>query len=68
LITNSESVSGYKCVFCGNEDSEELEYICDSCGAEWEKSELSYFDYTDEGDYRLMCPVCLHHPDYVKDM
>ncbi len=67
LITNEESTTGYKCVFCNNTESDELEYICDSCGEIWEKSKLEYFDYTGEGHFRYMCPVCLHHPDYVKD-
>ena len=64
LITNDDSETGYKCVFCGNADSDELEYTCDSCGNIWPKSEMKFFDYTDFGDYRHMCPVCLHHPDY----
>ncbi len=67
FISDSDSETGYKCIFCGNTDSDEMEYTCDSCSNLWPKSELSYFDYTGEGDYRYMCPVCLHHPDYVKD-
>ncbi len=67
LISNPKSDTGYRCVFCGNTDSDELEYMCDSCSNIWPKSELEYFDYTDEGHFRHMCPVCLHHPDYVKD-
>ncbi|PCJ43360.1 MAG: hypothetical protein COA71_00360 [SAR86 cluster bacterium] len=67
LISNNASDTGYKCVFCGNDDSDEMEIECDSCSNLWEKSELSYYDYTGEGHFRYMCPVCLHHPDYVKD-
>lgn len=64
LITNSNSTTGYKCVFCGNTDSDEMEHVCDSCETFWPKQDLKYFDYTNNGDYRHMCPVCLHHPDY----
>ncbi|MCR4289340.1 MAG: hypothetical protein NUV86_03655 [Candidatus Scalindua sp.] len=67
LVPDDDSPTGYKCVFCHNTDSDEIEYRCDRCEEMWPKSELWYDDYTGEGHFRYLCPVCTHHPDYTKD-
>lgn len=62
MIPNQESSTGYKCTFCGNEDSEDIEVDCDICGAPWAISEMMTLE---EGEY--MCPYCRHDPEYVDD-
>jgi len=67
MIPNEESSTGYKCTFCGNEDSDDIEVECGMCGASWPTGEMTLLDWADTGNYEYYCPSCLHHPDYVKD-
>jgi len=67
MIPNEDSVSGYKCTFCGNEESEDIEVDCGMCGSQWPVGEMSLLEWADTGQYEYYCPYCLHHPDYVKD-
>lgn len=69
VIPNEESKSGYICTFCGdsNEENEEFEINCYSCSTSWPMYDLTYIDWADQGTEEPYCPVCLRHPDYVKD-
>jgi len=67
VIPDEESSSGYKCTFCGEEECDYAEYPCEMCGLNWPKYDLSYLDWADTGQFASYCPVCLRHPDYVKD-
>lgn len=67
IIPDDNSTSGYKCTFCGIEDSEFIEVECGRCGSTWQKSEMVYLDWADTGNPEYYCPVCMHRPDYVND-
>lgn len=41
MIQNNDSTSGYRCTYCGAEDSGSIEVTCDVCGAEWPEEEMS---------------------------
>lgn len=64
MIPDSDSESGYKCAFCGNEESEDIEVECGMCGASWHKWQMRMLDWTDQGHYDFYCPYCLHDPEY----
>ena len=64
MIPEELSSSGYKCIFCENE---EIEVICDNCGQEWSSFEIKEVDWTDDGHTKLLCPICRHDPRFVKD-
>lgn len=66
LVPNIDSYTGYRCLYCKNEESNDILQSCDSCGAEWSLGDLHYFEIYDEiAEY--LCPVCCRHPDYVND-
>lgn len=67
MIFNESSSTGYKCVYCENEESEEIEIQCTMCGSMWPNSEIAHVEWTDEGHIEKLCPYCRHDPDYVKD-
>lgn len=67
MIPNRESETGYRCTFCGNEDSDDMEIHCGLCDMPWPKGLMKYLDWTDEGDFMYVCPRCCGHPNYVKD-
>ncbi|TCB66874.1 PIN-like domain-containing protein [Acinetobacter sp. ANC 4178] len=67
MIHNELSSTGYKCIYCENEESDEIEVQCTMCGSMWPNSEISHIEWTDEGHIEKMCPVCRHDPDYVND-
>lgn len=67
MIPAEDSTTGYKCTFCGNEESEDIEVECGSCGQLWHKWQMREIDWTDEGNYDFYCPYCLHDPEYRKD-
>lgn len=58
MIENEESSSGYKCAFCGEEESGEIPCCCDSCGDIWTTDEMHTF--LDE----KICPRCLNPENY----
>jgi hypothetical protein len=43
MIPDEESGTGYKCTFCGNIESEDIEVNCDCCGSPWPKWQLSEY-------------------------
>lgn len=67
MIPDSNSASGHKCTFCGNEESDDIEVDCRLCGTQWPMWQMKWIDWADTGNYDHYCPRCLHHPDYVKD-
>lgn len=67
LMPNEDSETGYRCTFCGSEESDDMEVRCAMCDMPWQKGLMKYLDWTDEGHYGYYCPRCLHDPEYVKD-
>lgn len=67
MIPNEDSDTGYKCAFCGNEESDDIEVECGLCGQTWPKWQMKELDWTDDGNYDYYCPYCLHDPEYRKD-
>lgn len=66
LVPNNGSYTGYRCLYCENEESDDILQSCDSCGTEWSLGDLHYFEINDEiAEY--LCPICCRHPDYVND-
>lgn len=60
LIPNEDSTTGYRCTYCGNEESGEIEVDCDICGLPWAKSELSYWG----DEVGNVCPRCVNPEAY----
>lgn len=67
MIPNDDSYTGYRCTYCKNEESEEIEENCTICGKNWQNGDLIQIPIDDEGHYELACPYCRRDPDYVKD-
>lgn len=67
MIPAEDSETGYKCAFCGNEESEDIEVKCGMCGQLWHKWQMRELDWTDDGNYDFYCPRCLHDPEYVNN-
>lgn len=67
MIPTELSSTGYKCTFCGNEESDEIEVECSMCGSMWPESDIISVDWTDEGHIEKVCPYCRRDPDYVGD-
>jgi len=64
MIPDNEAELGYRCAFCGSEESEDIEVECGICGIKWHKWQMRKLDWTDEGHYDFYCPYCLHDPEY----
>ena len=67
LIPNSDSETGYRCAFCGNEESDEIMMRCGICDMPWHKFQMRELDWTDDNNWIFVCPRCLGNPLYVKD-
>jgi len=67
IVPNEDSPTGYRCTFCGAEDSEDIEVDCGICGDAWSKDMMEYSDWTDNGHYIYVCPRCRHDPQFVND-
>lgn len=67
MIFDESSSTGYKCAYCKNEESDEIEVQCSMCGSMWPNSEIVSVDWTDEGNIGKVCPYCRRDPDYVGD-
>lgn len=67
MIFDESSSTGYKCTYCKNEESDEIEIQCTMCGSMWPNSEIAHIEWTDEGHIEKVCPFCRHDPDYVGD-
>jgi len=57
MIPNAESSTGYKCVFCGNEDSDDIEVECDCCGIKALSEEMDIWPM-DDGTSEYRCYYC----------
>jgi hypothetical protein len=57
LIPNDDSDTGYKCTFCGNEESDEIETCCDCCGALETTGEMATW-HMDDGTIENRCYYC----------
>lgn len=67
MIPDKLSLTGYKCAYCKNEESDEIEVSCSICGVDWPNSEIEHIEWTDEGDIEKVCPYCRHDSEYVED-
>lgn len=67
MVPSEDSESGYKCTFCGNTESDDIEVDCGICGCKWPIWQMSCLDWADSGHYDYYCPYCLHDPAYRKD-
>lgn len=67
MIPNEESETGYRCTFCDNEESDDIEVDCGMCGTQWAVRHMQCLDWADTGNPEYYCPYCLHDPNYVKD-
>ena len=67
MIPDELSSTGYKCTYCGNQESDEIEIECTMCGQTWPSSEIEDIPWTDEGHIESVCPYCRRDPDYVGD-
>ncbi|OGS85773.1 MAG: hypothetical protein A2061_04055 [Gallionellales bacterium GWA2_59_43] len=57
LVLNDSSDAGYRCTFCGNEDSDDLPSTCDICGVQATVGELDYWEISD-GQLEGRCYYC----------
>jgi len=57
MIPNSDSSSGYRCVFCGNEESNDIEVECDCCGVSAPAGEMDIWPM-DDGNTEDRCYHC----------
>lgn len=67
MIPEEESDTGYKCAFCGNTESDDIEVNCAMCGMQWPVGNMKLLDWSDTGHYEYYCPYCRHDPAYRKD-
>jgi hypothetical protein len=67
IIPNEDSDTGYKCTFCGNEESDDIEVNCGMCDLQWPIWQMSFVDWADTGIYEYFCPYCCHDPEYIND-
>lgn len=57
MISSEESSTGYKCTFCSNEESDEIEVACDCCGAMESAEEMATWEM-DDGTIENRCYFC----------
>jgi len=57
MIPNRESSTGYRCTFCKNEESGEIEVSCDCCGAPSPSDEMDTWPM-DDGSIEYRCYFC----------
>ena len=67
MIPNEDSSSGYRCTFCDNDESEDIEMHCWMCDSRWPIWQMDYLDRECTGGYQYYCPYCRRDPAYVKD-
>lgn len=60
VIPAKDSPTGYRCKFCGNEESGEIEVSCDTCYSLWPKQEMVFWE---EG-LEHVCPRCRNPEAY----
>jgi DNA-directed RNA polymerase subunit RPC12/RpoP len=57
LVFNDDSKTGFRCTFCGNEESEDLPSTCDICGTHTTQGELDYWE-DEMGQLEGRCYYC----------
>ncbi|EPM4253881.1 hypothetical protein ACTLOY_002357 [Enterobacter hormaechei] len=57
MVPSDESSTGYKCTFCQNENSDDIDVACDCCGALAPAYEMSIW-HMDDGDVEYRCYHC----------
>lgn len=57
MIPSEDSSTGYKCTFCSNEESDEIEVACDCCGAMESAEEIATWQM-DDGTIENRCYFC----------
>lgn len=67
LIPDTESETGYKCQFCENTESDEIEVSCDCCGVPFPISEMEVWPMDDEGPSEYRCNHCSGRYQMDKD-
>lgn len=60
LIPNEDSLTGYRCTYCENEESEEIEVACDICDLPCANGEMSYWGE----EVGSVCPRCVDPEAY----
>ncbi|MES2939199.1 MAG: hypothetical protein V4864_16050 [Pseudomonadota bacterium] len=66
LVKNDQSSTGYRCLFCENEESEDIPAYCDVCGAQGTSGEMDVWPSDDEHDkpeYRCYYCSGRYHAD-----
>ncbi|ALM54062.1 hypothetical protein [Halomonas huangheensis] len=65
MIPNEDSDTGYKCEFCGNEDSDEIPVYCTMCGCEGVADDMVTWWDDEHGNLENRCYYCSgqHHMD-----
>ena len=63
MIPNERSSTGYKCTFCENEESEDIEKSCEVCSMPWPVGEMWYTDWAGDGHNIYVCPHCRYGPE-----
>lgn len=58
IVPNKDSETGYKCTFCGNEESEEIEVSCGSCGLIDAIGEMYAWSDPENGVFEYRCYYC----------
>ena len=66
LVSNDDSQTGYRCIFCGEEESEDLPAICDICGVLTTIGELVYWE-NEIGQNESRCYYCSGQYQLDKD-
>uniref|UniRef100_A0A483UWK1 Uncharacterized protein n=1 Tax=Klebsiella pneumoniae TaxID=573 RepID=A0A483UWK1_KLEPN len=57
MIPSDDSSTGYKCTFCSNEESDEIEFPCDCCGTLATLEEMETWPM-DDGSIEHRCYFC----------
>jgi uncharacterized protein YutE (UPF0331/DUF86 family) len=59
LVKDAKSPSGYECIFCGNQESDDIPAYCDICGVHTTQGELDVWPPDDEhGEPEYRCYYC----------
>jgi ribosomal protein S27E len=66
MIPHELSSSGYKCTFCGNEESYEIPVTCDCCGTQATEDEIEQW-IMDDGSVENRCYYCSGRYEADKD-
>lgn len=57
MIIDDSSPTGYKCLFCGNLEGDEIPVWCSACGAISTRGDVDFWE-TDDGESEVRCYYC----------